>query len=83
MIINARFLRCSHNFFIQSLPPSTLCLFSIPLNDDIVDIEKSDGIFSPIVVADEFSGLLLNSALSNFWYWLNSTILVILVKFYY
>ena len=32
----------------------------------MIDIEKSDGIFSPTFVTDEFSGLLLNGALSDF-----------------
>ena len=34
----------------------TSCLFSKPLNDDIVDIEKPDGIFSLNLVAHDFSG---------------------------
>ena len=34
------------NFFIQSLPLYTSCLFFIFLNNDIVDIEKPDGVFS-------------------------------------
>ena len=38
-------LKDSQNFFIQSLSLYTSCLFSMLLNDDIVDIEKSDGIF--------------------------------------
>ena len=33
------------------------------LNDDMVDIEKSDGIFSPILYVDEFSGLFLHSSM--------------------
>ena len=37
-------LKDSQNFFMQTLPLYTSCLFSILLNDDIVDIEKLDGI---------------------------------------
>ena len=33
------------------------------LNDDIVDIEKSDGIFYLTFVMDEFSGLFLHSSI--------------------
>ena len=39
-------------FFIQSLPLYTSYLFSMLLNDDIVDIEKLDGIYSPAFVVD-------------------------------
>ena len=39
------FIVCSlknlQNFFVQSLPLYTSCLFSMPLNEDIVDIEKT------------------------------------------
>ena len=35
-----RSLKDSQNFFIQSLPLHTSCLFSMLLNDDIVDIKK-------------------------------------------
>ena len=38
----------------------TSCLFSKPLNDDIVDIEKHDGICSLNLVADDFSGFFLH-----------------------
>ena len=48
---------------MQSLILYTSCLFSMLLNDDIVDIEKSDGICLPISVADEFSGLFLHSSI--------------------
>ena len=48
-------LKDSQNFFIQSLPLYTSCLFSMVLNDDIVDIEKSDGTCSLTFVVDEFS----------------------------
>ena len=69
----------------------TSCLFSLLLNEDVVDIGKPDGICSLTFVADEVSGLLLhpsifsykhsrsaqklNSALPEFWYWLNSGVL--------
>ena len=39
----------------------TSCLFSMFLNDDIVDIEKADGIFLPTFFVNEFSGLFLHS----------------------
>ena len=42
---------------MQSLPLDTSCLFSMLLNDDIVDIEKTDGIHSFTVVIDEISRL--------------------------
>ena len=56
-------LKDSQNFFIQFLPLHTSCLFSMLLNDDIVDIEKPDGICSLTVVVDEFSGLFLHPSI--------------------
>ena len=53
-------LKDSQNFFMQSLPLCTSCLFSTLLNDDIVDIEKPVGICSRTFVEDEFSGLFLH-----------------------
>ena len=50
----------SQNFFIQSLPLHRSCLFPMLLNEDIVDIEKSDEICSLIFVLDDFSGLFLH-----------------------
>ena len=44
----------SQNFFMQSLP-----LSSMLLNEDMVDIEKHDGMSSFTFVVDEFSGLFL------------------------
>ena len=46
---------------MQSLPLYKLCLISILLKEDIVDIEKPDGICSLTFVVDEFSGLFLYS----------------------
>ena len=44
-------LKDSQKIFIQYLPLYTPCLFSMFLNDDVVDIEKSDEICSfPIAV---------------------------------
>ena len=40
-----------------------LCLFSMLLNDDIVDIQNSDGICSLTFVVDELSGLFLHSSI--------------------
>ena len=48
---------------MKSLPLYTSCLFPLLLNDNIVEIEKSDGICSLTFVADEFSGLLLNPSI--------------------
>ena len=45
---------------MQSLPLYALCLFSVSLNDDFVDIEKPDGICSLTFVANSFSGLFLH-----------------------
>ena len=38
-------------------------LFSMLLNEDIVDIEKPDGICSVIFVVDEFSGSFLHPSI--------------------
>ena len=43
---------------MQSLPS---CLFSMLLNDDIVDIEKPDGICSLTFAVDKFSGSFLHA----------------------
>ena len=50
----------SQNFFIQSLLLYPSWLLSMLLNDDIVDIENLDRIFSSTFVVDEFSGLFLH-----------------------
>ena len=60
IIFIACFLKNSLNFFIQSLPLYTLCLFCMLLNEDILDIEKPDGICSLLFLADKFSGLFLH-----------------------
>ena len=49
-------LKDLQNFFMQSLPLYTSCLFSMLLNDNIEDIKKLDGICSPTFVVNEFSG---------------------------
>ena len=54
-------LKDSQNFFIQSLLPYTLCLFSMLLNDVIVGIEKPDGICLSTFFVDELSGQILHS----------------------
>ena len=77
---------------MQSLPTYTSYLFIHYSHDDIIAIEKLDGICSLTFVVDEFSGLLLhpaffsikhsrsaqviNCVLSIFWYRLNSSILM-------
>ena len=66
--------------------------FSMLWNGKIVDIKKSCGICSLTFLVDDFSGLsfypsifsikhsrsaeIINGPLSDFWYWLNSNILV-------
>ena len=54
---------------MQSLPLCSSCLFSMLLNEDIVDIEKPDGIYSKYA-------WIINGALLDFWYWLNYNIIV-------
>ena len=39
------------------------CLFSLLLNENIVDIEKPDGLCSLTFVVDEFSGLFLHPSI--------------------
>ena len=46
-------------FFMQALPIYALSLFSILLNDDIVDMKKPDQTCSPTFAVHEFSGLFL------------------------
>ena len=36
------------------------CLFSMPLNEDIIDIEKPDGMYLHTFVVEEFSWLFLH-----------------------
>ena len=48
-----RSLENSQNFFMQSLPLYTSCLFSMLLNEDILEIEKPDGIFSFTFIVDK------------------------------
>ena len=50
-------LKYSQNVFMQSLPLYISFLFSMSLNDDIVDIEKPD---EYTFVVDDFSGLFLH-----------------------
>ena len=51
------------NFFIQSLSLYTSSWFSMFFINDVVDIEKSDGICLPIFAKDEFSGLFVHSSI--------------------
>ena len=53
----------SQIFFMQSLTLYTSCLFSMFLNDNTVDIEKPDGMYSPAFVLDEFSGSFLHPSI--------------------
>ena len=68
-IFIASSLKNSQNFFMQPLPLYTsyflyilhiLWLFSMLLKENIVDIEKPDGICLHTFVVDEFSGLFLH-----------------------
>ena len=56
-------LKDSQSFFKQSLPLYTLCLFPMLLNDEIVDIEKSDATCWSTFVEDKFSGLFLHPSI--------------------
>ena len=50
-------LKDSQNLFMQSLPLYKSCLFSMILNDDIIDIEKPSKITSLTFVLNKISGL--------------------------
>ena len=56
-------LKYSQNFFIQTLHLYTLCLFSMLLNDDVVEIEKPDEISFLTFVVNEFSRLFLHQSI--------------------
>ena len=43
----------------------TSCLFSMLLNENIVNIDKPDGICSLTFVVDEFSGLFLHPSIQD------------------
>ena len=51
-------LKYSQNLFIQSLPLLRWYVFSMLPNEDIVDIEKPDGIRLLTFAVDEFLGLV-------------------------
>ena len=53
-------LKDSQNLFIQSFAPYTSGLLSVPLNEEIVNIEKPDRICLLTFVVDEFSELFLH-----------------------
>ena len=57
-------LKDLQDFFMQSLPLYTSCIFFMFLNENIAIIEKSDGIFLPTFAVDEFSRQFLHP--SNF-----------------
>ena len=59
-------LRFSQNFFMQSLPLYTSCLFSMLLKEDIVDIVKPDRTCSPTFAVDKFSGLFLHPVIFSY-----------------
>ena len=56
-------LKDSQKLSIQPLSLYASCLSYMHLSDDIVDIEKPDGICSPSLVVDEFSELFLNQSI--------------------
>ena len=56
-------LKDSQNFFMQYLHLYISCLCLMLLNDDIVDIEKRDGICSLTFVVDEFLVLFLHPSI--------------------
>ena len=60
LICGSQRVKDSPNLFIQSLPLYTLFFFSMLLNEDIVPIEKPDGIYLLTFVVDEISGLFLH-----------------------
>ena len=60
IISTVSFLKDLQNVFIQSLPLKILRLFSMFLDDDIVDSEKPNGMYSLTFVVSEFSGLFLH-----------------------
>ena len=62
-VIIACSLKNSQNFFMQSLTLYTSCLFSMLLNEDILDIAKHDGKCLLTFVVDEFSGLFLHPSM--------------------
>ena len=72
------------NFFIQSLPLQIPCLVSMLLKEDIIDIEKPDGICSLTFVMGKFSGLFLHPSiflLKNCYYKWCFIRFLILIKF--
>ena len=62
MIFIACSLKDLQNFFIESLLLYTSCLYSMLLNEDVVDIEKPNGTCSLTLVKDEFSVFLIHES---------------------
>ena len=52
---------------MESLRLYTSCLFFMLLDDDVLDIEKLDGICSPIFFIDELSGLILRRSIFSYY----------------
>ena len=48
---------------MKSLPLYTSCLFSMSLNDNMVDIEKPDRICLPTFIVNDFSELFLHQSI--------------------
>ena len=59
----ASFLKDSRNLFMKFLTLYISCLFSIPFNEDIVNIEKPDEICLMTFVVDYFFGVLLHPSI--------------------
>ena len=57
------FLRYSQNFFMQSLSLYTSYLFPMSLNNDVVDMEKPDGIRSFTFAVDDLSRLFFDTSI--------------------
>ena len=68
LIFTACSVKDAQNFFMQSLPQYALWLFSMSLNDDIVEIEKPDAICSRTIVVDEFSGIFLHPSVFSIFF---------------
>ena len=59
-------LQDSQNVFIQSSPPYTSCLFSIPSNVHTKDTEYPQGICSPTFVMDDYYSKLFLTSIYSF-----------------
>ena len=58
-------LKIPKNFFRQSFPWYKVCLFSIQLNAQVVDIEYPQGICSPIFVVEVLSEVFAHPSICS------------------